>query len=231
MAIDLNIYFKQTENSLIALSDCILILDMSYYSKGENYIKHDANIWVKSLLGIIKVSEDKNIDFILDYAVSINIENKVIEEDTDFVAIQYKANDAILEVSSDQGDVGKQITYVERLLGGNEIVKDPNHLLMKLLKIYGPPNANFDIVHLEILLSQILRNKDDIQQLARLIKPYSPTLVNIKKTVFSSSFIQGLAFENIGEAIRTGLIQEDINESSIIEKIVTGEVVEKIVKK
>ncbi len=231
MVTDLSIYFKQTENSLIALSDCILILDMSYYTKGENYIKNDANIWVKSLLSIMQVSQNKSIDFILDYAVSINTENKLIEEDVDFIAIQYKANDAILEVSSDQGDVAKQITYVERLLGGYEIVKDPNHLLMKLLKIYGPPNANFDIVHLEILLSQILRNKEDIQKLARLIKPYNPTLVNIKKTVFSSSFIQGLAFENIGEAIRTGLIQDDINEPSIIEKIVSGEVIEKTVKK
>jgi len=67
-----------------------------------------------------------------------------------------------------------------------------------------------------------LRNKDDIQKLARLVEPYEPTLVNIKKTVFSSSFLSGLAFENIGEAIRTGLIQNDINDESILEKVVTG---------
>jgi len=194
---------------------------MSFYTKGDNFIKNETTIWLKSLISIVKIlNTNEDIDVILDYAVDLSAVN--FEEHPEYMIFHFKAGDPIFEVSSDQGDIGKQISYVERLLGGREIVKDPTHLLKKLLTVYGPPNANFDTVHLEILLSQVLRNKDDIQKLARLVEPYEPTLVNIKKTVFSSSFLSGLAFENIGEAIRTGLIQNDINDESILEKVVTG---------
>ena len=84
-----------------------------------------------------------------------------------------------------------------------------------------------DSVHLEILLSQCLRDRANINLPARLGKKWDPMLVNIKKVVFSSGFVQGLAFENVNEAIKTGLVSDDIMEPSIIEKILTGELVER----
>jgi len=222
-------YFIQKENTLFTLFDCNMIIDLSYYDKGDTFIKSESDIWVKSLISKVKINNDE-VDVVLDYPVNIVLENTLIEEFDEYISIQFKKDHPVLDVTSGSGDIGKQISYVERLLGGREIVKDPSHLLKKLLGIYSPPNADFDIVHLEILLSQVLRNKTDVQKLARLVSPYEPTLVNIKKVVFSSGFVQGLAFENIGEAIRTGLIQEDENEPSILEKVVTGTLVEPAVK-
>jgi len=51
--------------------------------------------------------------------------------------------------------------------------------------------------------------------------------MDIKKVVFSGGFIQGLAFENVGNAIKTGLVSEQELPTSILEQIVTGELVEK----
>ena len=86
--------------------------------------------------------------------------------------------------------------------------------------------ANCDSVHLEVLCSEVLRDKTNSHLPARIVEPYDPDLMNIKKVVFSGGFIQGIAFENIGQAVRTGLIAEEEIEPSIIEKIVTGEIIE-----
>jgi len=57
--------------------------------------------------------------------------------------------------------------------------------------------------------------------------PFHPKLLNIKKNVFSTSFLQGLAFENIGEAIKVGLTSDQELPPSMIEKILTGKIVER----
>ena len=48
-------------------------------------------------------------------------------------------------------------------------------------------------------------------------------MMNIKNTVFSTSFVQGLAFENINKAIETGLVSKADMPATILEKLVTGE--------
>lgn len=52
-------------------------------------------------------------------------------------------------------------------------------------------------------------------------------MMNIKDIVFNTSFIQGLGFENINKAIQTGLISEETPGISILEKVLTGTLVEK----
>jgi len=59
----------------------------------------------------------------------------------------------------------------------------------------------------------------------------NPIMINIKQIVFKTSFIQGLAFENINEAIKTGLITDDGGDPSILEKVLTGTLVEKKVRR
>ena len=88
-----------------------------------------------------------------------------------------------------------------------------------------------DSVHLEVLLSQVLRDKANLSMPARLAKKWDPVMLNIKQVVFKTSFIQGLAFENINEAVRTGLINEEPEEPSVLEKVLTGTLAEGAVKK
>jgi hypothetical protein len=144
----------------------------------------------------------------------------------EFYKLHYKKNSTILETSLEHEDMKKQIQYTERLLGGREIFKDVNHLFIKLFRVYGPLRDS-DTVHLEVLISQVLRDKNRLEIPARLAPKWDPVLINIKQVVFKTSFIQGLAFENINESIRTGLITEEPTEASVLEKVLTGTLVEK----
>lgn len=217
-------YFKQVERQLFNTQQCIITIDRTNYTQSDSIRIEDTKVWFKSLIAKVEF-EDKVFSMVLDYPIELQI--KQLEEmNKEIIKITYPSNSIVIEVSAEAAEIKGQIQYVERLLGGREVLKDVPHLFKKLISVYSPPLASFDSVHAECLVSQVLRNKGNIQILARMKEPYDPILVNIKKVVFAGGFIQGIAFENIGEAIRTGLIAKEEIEPSILEKIVTGEVVE-----
>lgn len=222
MAKKIGNYLKQEEAFLVTLKPLVLTIDLSNYDS-TNMRQEDNKIWVKSLLSKAEFS-DAMFDIVLDYAIFLNVykEEKVGKE---AIKLFYDANTVILEVSTEAAESKVQISYVERLIGGKEILKDASHLYRKLLAVYGPLSG-MDSVHLEILESQVLRDKNNIQKPARLASKWDPVLVNLKKVVFSEGFINGLAFENVNAAIKTGLISEEKAEPSIIERVMTGSLVE-----
>jgi hypothetical protein len=69
-----------------------------------------------------------------------------------------------------------------------------------------------------------LRDKTNSAIPARLGKTWNPVMANIKENVFSTSFLQGAAFENISKAIQVGLVEKpEFDQPTIFENILTGE--------
>ena len=219
-------HLSQQENELVCLKDCTLTLTMSDYPISGDMETNDDGTLV-SVRGLVCKLEfsDLILSVILDYPVEIRIYNTEYSG-RDFKIFKYKANSTILEATLETAQAQEQIKYVERLLGGREIYKDADHLFRKLFRVYGELRSS-DVVHLEVLLSQVLRDKSNKSIPARLGKTWDPIMMNIKDIVFNTSFIQGLAFENIGKAINTGLITAEPLEPSILEKVMTGTLVEK----
>ncbi len=219
-------FLKQDDNKLIAKDNCIITIDLSNYeSKDDFQIDYDrGTAWFKGLLCKIEF-EEIIFNIILDYPIEIQIyESELVGKN--ILKLRFTKNSIILVAPLEADILSEQIQYIKRLLGGKEIYKDANHLFLKLLKIYGPLTGT-DSVHLELLLSQCLRDKKRIELPARLGTKWDPEMVNMKQIVFNTSFLQGLAFENIGEAIKTGLISEEPTEPSIIEKVLTGDLAPK----
>ena len=135
----------------------------------------------------------------------------------------YKAGDTMVEIPMQTTEIKEQVNYVNRLIGGRVVYKDPSHLLLKVLKVYGEGVSDLDLCYFEVLCSQVLRDRRNQELPARLGKPWDPVMMNIKSTVFSTSFVQGLAFENINKAIETGLVSKADVPATILEKLVTGE--------
>jgi hypothetical protein len=218
MAKKIKEYLKQEENILVAIKPCTITLDMTQYDK-DNMRIEDGKIWVKSLISKAEFP-DKIIDITLDYSVELKA-YKLEKIGKEYIKLHYEANSTILEVSTEAAEIKGQIAYVERLIGGRELLKDASHLFRKILAVYAE-NSDMDGVHLEVVCSQVLRDKNNLQQPARLARKWDPVLVNLKKVIFSEGFINGLAFENINDAIKTGLISEERVETSIIERVMTG---------
>ena len=215
----------QQENNLVAKNDCTITITIGDYPNPGD-LKLNAERTYLSAKGLVCRTEFPDVIFsiILDYPVELQI-YQMEQIGKEFYRLHFKKNSTILETSLEHEDMKKQVQYTQRLLSGREIFKDANHLFIKLFRIYGPLR-NADAVHLEVLISQVLRDKNHLETPARLAKKWDPVLINMKQVVFKTSFIQGLAFENINESIRTGLITEEPTEVSILEKVLTGTLVE-----
>lgn len=224
MTTNISNYLKQEHNSLICLKECTITIDLNNYEKEDIAIKEDEGIiWVRSLVSTISFN-DVEFSIILDYIVNINItENSEISNE--FIKIKYYENSTILECTLESVELKKQVQFVERLLGGREIYKDTEHIFRRLFNVY-KEHSDMDIVHLEVLLSNCLRWKDNLTYPARLGKVWDPVLINIKNVVFNTGFVNGLAFENITKAIEVGLIAEEEVPESVLERVMTGTLIE-----
>jgi DNA-directed RNA polymerase beta' subunit len=216
---------SQIENTLSCNQDCIITVTKSDYPLPGDLAFNDDKTILKAK-GVVSKIEFPDVIFniILDYSIEFQL-YKYEQIGKEIIKLEYKKNSTILEVPLQTEQTKEQIQYVTRLLGGREIYKDANHLFLKLFKVYGALR-DMDIVHMEVLLSQALRDKKNPSIPARLGSRWDPTMINIKQIVFKTSFIQGLAFENINEAIKTGLITEEVGDPSILEKVLTGTLVE-----
>jgi len=218
---------KTSLDLIIAKKQCVIIIDMMDYEKDAGAInvnESDGIIWVKSLISKIKF-DDIIFDLILDYPVILYIEN-MKKIDKDYIELYYNQGDILFTVPLETAEIKEQVAYLERLLGGREIFKDTNHIFNKIFRLY-KSDSDMDLVHLEVLISNALRDRAKVSQPARLGEKWDPVLMNIKAVVFSGGFLQGLAFENINEAIKQGLISDKDMEPSIMEKVLTGTVVER----
>jgi DNA-directed RNA polymerase beta' subunit len=214
----------QTNNELYTKDMMELSLTMADYPLSTDLSMNDdeTEIYVKALVCKVEY-DDALFSIILDYPVTLKVYEMIKGKET--IKLQYEKNSTVMEIPMQTDDTKAQIQYVRRLIGGKEIYKDANHLFLKLFAVYGTLRS-MDSVHLEILLSQALRDKKNLSLPARLGKTWNPDMINIKKIVFQTSFIQGLAFENVNEAIKTGLVTEEVNDPSILEKVLTGTLVE-----
>ncbi len=220
--VDLNKYLRQDEDKLITLKPAKITIDLSGYKMNDNIQINNDHVWVSHLIAVIEY-DDTMFNIMLDYVVHVNKINWEMfgKEKIEFT---FTNNDIIIEVPMEMEDIKEQVKYINRLLGGKVIYKNPSHMLKKMMKVYGPI-SDLDLVHFEVLVSQSLRDKSNELLPARLGKKWDPVMMNVKKGVFASGFTQGLAFENVNKAIEIGLVAEEDVEPSILGRVMTGEVV------
>jgi len=215
-------YINQDEDKLISTQPATITIDLANYKVNDTLqITDEKTVWVNHLLAKIEF-KNSIFNLMLDYPVELEAgQMKKIGKDK--IELSYSQNNVILVVPLQTVEMKEQVNYVNRLLGGKVVYKDPSHLLLKIMKVYGGSISDMDLVHFEILASQVLRDKKNHVLPARLGKTWDPVMMNIKNDVFASGFIQGLAFENIGKAIETGLIAKEEIDPSIMGRIMTGD--------
>lgn len=219
-------YIKQEENFLIATKPLKLVISLDDYKINHDLVinTNEKKIEVPSLVSSAEF-ENKMFNIVLDYPVFIwfsgTEEEEGYKQTESTVEISYGEGETILEVTMAEDNIEEQVRYVERLLGGKEIYKDSTHLYNKLAEVYFPV-SDADSVHFEVLLSNVLRDKNDLSQPARLGKSWNPTLINIKDIVFRGNYMSGLLFEDINKSTKMGLMTEEEPEPSPLEKLMRG---------
>ena len=83
-------------------------------------------------------------------------------------------------------------------------------------------DTDADMIHFEILASNLLRDASNPSYPARLNPTYKAVVGNIKNIPALESWLSALSFENPNNSITTGLMYDREQRESILEKIVNG---------
>lgn len=216
--IEKNVYQKE---DILYLKDefASITIDTTRYSK--DYIKIDKDV-IELKAGYFEIS-------FRDISSKLTIEQDTIlfltgdiEKSKGIITIMYGKDDKLFSVKPKAKDFTKLAQVMDAYVGGKSPWVDPESLYMKFFRGMFINEENYDSVHLEILLSNILRDSKDPQKPARLVTPYNPKLYSIKTLPSIISYPLGIAFENFNKSISYGMISER-SPASPIEKVVLGE--------
>jgi hypothetical protein len=154
------------------------------------------------------------LNYNIDLMKTINV-----SEERFLRTIHYEKGETIIqkEYVPEGMDMG---LLTQAIQGRIQYVKDPKILLNMIHDIL----PNVDLVHLELILSNMFRieGKEDVR--CRLNGNYkNSTIVGISKQPHQDSWKSALAFQHIDKAIETGLVQGKPTERNPIEKILNEE--------
>lgn len=214
-------FLKQIDNDLYLTTDFAMIrLNKDIYNIKK--YQEDADKYILPV-GYFELSfRDLKIDVHIEQeTILYKSKSEEIEENDESITLLYGKGEKLISVYPMMKDYPKMANTLEGIFSGNSPWTTPESLYMKIMKVFGFEEP-WDSVHMEVLLSNLLRNRRDPHQLARLKEPYEPVLIPFKQVPGMISWPLSLAFENFSSAIQIGMIS-DRGEPSPIEKVMIGE--------
>ncbi len=209
--------FDIQKTQIKALFSCSVSVDPKQYKK-EDYIETSEKIIIPGILDFYIPEFDDHSQIVLNYNVDLLKTNNV-EEEKNIQTITYDKGDVVIEKKyrSEGMNLG---LLTQSIQGRIQYIKDPKILLNMLHDLL--PNVN--LVHIELILSNMFRIKDKQDVRCRLSGNYkNSTILGIAKQPHQDSWKSALAFQHIDKAIEKGLVEGKPTERNPIEKILNEE--------
>jgi hypothetical protein len=200
--------------TIIAKQDCTVLLDKSQYDESD-LIDTGEDLFLPGIINLYigALSENKFITFPFNFPVHLNKpEDYVVDGKT--IVLRYTPGEKIL--SQDYYTKQTEPGIVDRLLGGALKYIDSPEALLEAVYEQLP---SVDLVHLELVIANMFRVKDDITIPCRLKNYDNFEIVGIKKLPHINSWLTGLSFEDPNKAIKEALLKQRDNDMNPIEKV------------
>ena len=219
----LNKVIIQDGNDLITnASFTTVYINKKQFSTDKYKVSRD-NTFISLPLGYFDLTMDSlKIPVTMEFPTNFYLENAEIEETDDHILLTYTKGNRVLNSIPRSIEPAKIANSIREVLSGNSPFTTVESLYNKLNSMMSGI-IDCDSVHLEVVLSNVLRAKKDPQLPARLKEPFEPEMYSIKKLPGLISWPLGLAFENYTAAITQGMISERAPESAI-ERIMMGDI-------
>ncbi|MCK5021454.1 MAG: hypothetical protein KAS32_30865, partial [Candidatus Peribacteraceae bacterium] len=220
---------RQTGDDLINGKDTAIIhIKKSVFDNPKYKIEYNQDNILLPLGYFTMIIGGIEIKVAIEQPVMVNLVNDK-EENDESITLTYNESEKILTVKPKKEDFSKVAKGLDQLIGGKSPWSDVPSLYKKFFRALSG-TGGFDSVHLEIIISNILRARKNPQKPARLVEPYNPQTFSIKTLPSLISYPLGIAFEDLGKALQHGLVSERAPESPI-EKVMFGEALTDVGKK
>ncbi len=209
------VVFIIEKNAIIAKTQCSISIDEREYDD-RTFIENVSKI---SLPGILQFYVPEFEDFVeikLSYEVDLLKTSDVIR-DKNTITITYNEGDTVLTKEYIQDDV--DIGLLMRLLQAQiAYIKDPAIIFNMIHDIL----PSIDLVHFEVIVSNMFRQKDDPSIKCRISGNYKNSIViGQNNQPYEDSWASAMAFQYINRAIIHGLVGGKDTDKNPIENVLT----------
>jgi len=202
------------EKEIIAKTNCTILLDKSDYDE-STLIDTGEEIFIPGIFNLYvgDISKNKFISLPFNFQVHLNKpEDYVVDGKT--IILRYTQGEKIL--SQDYYTKQTEPSVIDRILGGAlKYINSPE----ALISAAHDQLPSLDLVHIELVVSNMFRLKDDLTIPCRLSNYKDFEIVGIKKLPHINSWLTGLSFEDPNKAIKLALLNSRDNDMNPIEKI------------
>lgn len=202
------------KKKIIAKTNCTILLDQNEYDE-SSLIDIGDKFLVPGVLDLYvgELSDNEFITFPFNFQVELNKPEDYVQDGNKLI-FRYTPGETI--ISRDYYNKETDPSVINRLLDGSiKYINSPEVLLDAVHEQL----PSLDLVHIELILSNMFRVKSDLTIPCRL-KDYSDfEIVGIKKLPFLNSWLTGLSFEDPNKAIKTALLNEKDADMNPIERV------------
>jgi len=211
----INLFFDIKEKQIFAKKDCkIIINEKDYHDDAISDLGEKYDIPGILDVSLITGSIEENITFPFNFNLFL-FKPENTEDKGSIHILSYINEEKIVEKDKYIKDMKPAI--IDRLFeGGMKHITKPEILLNVLLSEL----TQSDSCHLELIVSNMFRTKDDLTIYGRIGGYKNCKLVGAKEAPFIDSWLTALAFENPNKAIKVGLLKNRESNLNPIENIV-----------
>jgi hypothetical protein len=214
-----------TENkrTLIALNDGILKIKKDVVDNEDNKQFNSNDFTKRDLMVDVfhgqLIIDDYILPIVLDYKGKVYSDKDIeFDKEKKEYTLYIKKNQKFYVMDVLMDDFLGKITKLQQFLRATRPINNPNHFLMVLFENY-KDISDIDLVYLEILVSQLMRDKNDLSVPYRLGKSKEYVFKSIKDIPKLSSYRLGMQFENIEDALTNGIINKTKKQDSPLENV------------
>ena len=214
--------FKQQSNNLISLVNGEIEINKLEYKDVKKDIKVNSQK-INLNYAYFKLKYlSYNTDITIDNKIEIDLKDKKVIELGNIIKIEFPINSVVFTCLPTPDIFSEKIKMFDSLFSGRSPWRNADHFALKIYNLYMGLGTEADLVHFEILASNLLRDKGNPSFPARLNKNYNPMVGSLKALPGLESWLQALSFENPKQSITTGLMYDRPSNETILEKLVTG---------
>ncbi len=207
--------FEIEKNRIAPKEKCTIVIDLNEY---DDTLLIDCGDKFQ-MPGIVNVQfgqGDDNLIVTLPIAITVDImkPSDYTEEDN-IITLTYEPGETIMKQDY-YSDLYDERIVIKLFEAGAKYINNPE-VLVNSIKDKLP---GIDLVHLEVIISNMFRDADDNSKPARLTNYKNFEIISQKRLPFINSWLNALAFENVNKAIKVGLIEGKEAELDPIERII-----------
>ena len=193
-------YFTVTENNISANTEVFITLDLNSYDDMTLIESVEYYLLPGILTVTLSENQEKQFVFPFRYQVKLYKPNNV-QFSGKLVTLIYSPGEKIItqEYIDKKPDVG----VLENILEGQiKYINDPETMVYSIRDYI----SNLDMNQIELIVQNMFRDASDESKPARLTDYSNYHIIGQKKLPFVTSWVNAMAFENIGKAIKIGLV-------------------------